>query len=140
MMTNTERELRRLIAEANFEPITVTMKCNGDEITITPCCYSDTKSFETTEYYLMDGGSMPLYGSDTLDGVAKSLLRYADEINNRPNEIEELKAHIRKYGMDSDWDFVSDFHKDLFGHRPHVGAERLIVWADSDSLLSARLS
>ena len=139
MMTNTERELRRLITEAGFEAITVTMKCNGDKVTIDPCCYAEKPSFEATEFYLIDSESLPSTGRDTLDEVARYLLKYADLIKENDDDIERLKKYIREYGKDSDWSWVSDYHKDLFGHRPHVGADMLIAWAHSDSKGSARL-
>ena len=137
-MTNTERELRRRISEAGFKAITVTMKCNGDEVVITPCAYGDINSFDAVEYYLVDSPSVNLCGSRTLDGVAKELLGYADALKQMDVEVEALKKHIRKWGEESDWDFVSDYHKDLFGHRPHVGHSQLIAWANSNSVGSAR--
>lgn len=140
MMTNTERELRRLIAEAGFEAITVTMKCNGDKVTITPCGCGNISSFDDVEFYLLNSTGANLCGRETLDQVAEVLLGYADRIREDEEAVEGLKAHIRKYGYESDWDFVSDFHKDLFGHRPHVGADRLIRWAYSDSKGSARFA
>ena len=139
MMTNTERELRRLIAEAGFETITVTMKCNGDKVTITPCGYG-AKSFDDIEYYLLDSPTVNLCGRDTLAEVAEVLLGYADRIREDEEDIERLKAYIRDNGFGSDWDSVSDWHKDLFGHRPHVGRDRLIRWAYSDSKGSARFA
>lgn len=139
MMTNTERELRRLIAEAGYKAVTVTMKCNGDQVVITPCFNGLTvSSFEDIEYYLIDSPSVNFAGKDTLDGVAHVLLDYAKAVKETDDDIEHLKAYIRSHGHKSDWDFVSDYHKDLFGHRPHVGADRLIAWANSDSKDSAR--
>lgn len=67
------------------------------------------------------------------------LLGYADRIREDEQNIERLKRYVREHGYDSDWDFVSDFHKDLFGHRPHVDEDRLIMWAYSDSKASARM-
>lgn len=136
-MTNTERELRRLIENAGFEAITVTMKCNGDKVTITPCGYG-AKSFDDIDFYLIDSPTVNLCGRETLDEVAHALLGYADRIREDEEDVEKLKAHIREYGKNSDWDFVSDFHKDLFGHRPHISEDRLIAWANSDSKGSAR--
>ena len=138
MMTNTERELRRLITESGFKAITVTMKCNGDNVSIEPCCYAEKPSFEATEYYLIYSESLPATGRETLDEVARYLLKYADYIKENDDDIDVLKKHIRDYGENSDWDFVSDWHKDLFGHRPHVGSEQLIAWANSNSKSSAR--
>lgn len=138
MMTNTERELRRLFTESDFEAITVTMKCNGDKVTITPCGYG-AKSFDDIEFYLIDSPTVNLCGRERLDQVAEALLGYADRIREDEEDIEKLKAYIREYKYQADWGFVSDFHKELFGHRPHVGAERLIAWAHSDSKGSARM-
>lgn len=138
MMTNTERELRRLISEAGFGDITVTMKCNGDEVTISPCNFSEVKSFENTEYYFVYSPKVMSWGHETLDGVAQFLLSYSELVDEHDEDVERLKAHIREYGEDSDWDFVSDYHKDLYGHRPHVGSAKLIAWANSNSMCSAR--
>ena len=138
-MSNTERELRRLIEAAGFEAITVTMKCNGDRVTITPCTNGGkASSFDDIDYYLIDSPSVNLCGSERLGDVASTLLRYKEELVETENSIEALKEYIRTHTYESDWGYVSDWHKDLFGHRPHVGEDRLIRWAFNSSKNSAR--
>lgn len=138
MTKRIEKELAKRIEAAGFEAITITMKVNGDRITITPCGYGDLNSFDDIDFYLMDSWETNLCGGETLEYVAKTIARYNDILKEDAEGIEQLKAHIRKHGEDSDWDFVSDFHKDLFGHRPHVPNSQVIAWAHSDSKTSAR--
>lgn len=141
-MTRTAQELKNRIEAAmakGFKSISVTMKCNGDEVIITPCMehYGSTK-FEDIGFFLLDSPSTYLCGSESIEKVAETLRKYADILEEDKQCVRSLKEHIRKHGKDSDWDFVSDYHKDIFGHRPHVGVDRLIAWANSDSLNSAR--
>ena len=138
-MTRTEMELRKRIEANNFEAITVTMKCNGDKVRITPCGYAPViTSFEAIDFYLVDSPSINLCGDSKLERVAHTLDTYAELLEEDAKEIEQLKAHIRQYGENADWDWVSDWHKDLFGHRPHVGHKQIIAWANSTSSNSAR--
>lgn len=134
------KELKKRIEAANFEAITVTMNCNGDRITITPCWYGigAPAKMEDVEYFLVDACMVNLYGDDSLEKVAKTIANYENLLKQADQGIESLKAHIRDYGENSDWDFVSDYHKDLFGHRPHVATSQIIAWAFSDSKDSAR--
>lgn len=137
-MNKTVAELTKRFKESNFNPITVTMKCNGDRVIITPCGYLDIKSFDDIEWYLLDSPSLNLCGGETLEHIAKTLEKYAELLEEDAKALDSLKDHIRKYGINSDWDFVSDYHKDIFGHRPHVAHSQIIRWAHSDSKGSAR--
>ena len=66
---------------------------------------------------------MPWGGEDTLEKLVKTLNRHEE----LAAEQEEDKVKIRKYfdkhqkdGWDEDsWSFYSDWHKDIFGFRPH---------------------
>lgn len=137
-MTRTELELRNRLEANNFEPITIVMKCNGDDVCITPCSdVRDINSFDDIDWYLVDSPSLNLVGG-TLANIADKLDHYAELIKESEEEVEQLKDHIRQYGEASDWSWVSDWHKDLFGHRPHVGHEQLIAWANSKNTDSAR--
>ena len=141
-MANVEmikKELKKRIENANFKPLTITMKCNGDTIVITPCQgYADECNWDTVEYFLVDSQYLPWLGADALEKVADEIARYEELLKENFEDIEYLKAHIRKYGEESDWGFVSDYHKDLFGHRPHVPHSQLFAWANSKSTDSAR--
>ena len=139
MMERIKKELAERIKAARFESIVITMKVNGDRIRITPCSYlSEIKSFDDVDFYIMESCKVNLCGGETLDYVAKTLARYNELLDEDAKALESLKAHIRKYGENSDWEFVSDYHKDIFGHRPHVANSQVIAWANSDSTGSAR--
>lgn len=141
-MTTLERieaELKNRFEASSFEPITVEMKCNGDKIEIIPCGYfAEITSFDQIDWYLMHSQVVNFCGGSKLSDIAKVLNNYQEYLEEDAKALESLKAHIRKYGKDSDWDFVSDYHKDIFGHRPHVGVDQIIKWANSDSKKSAR--
>lgn len=134
-----EQELRKRIEAADFGKITIQMKCNGDTIVITPCCWSDESSWKTAEYFLVDSQYLPWLGADTIEKVADEIARYEELLKERTDSVNELKAYIKENAFDSDWSWVSDWHKDLFGHRPHVGQDKLVRWAYSDSTDSVRL-
>ena len=139
MINKIKNELAKRIDAAGFRKITITMKVNGDKITITPCGDEyELHSFDEVEFYILESQKMNLCGGETLDYVAKTISRYEELLEEDAQGLKALKAHIRKYGENSDWDFVSDYHKDLFGHRPHVPNSQVIAWAHSDSVGSAR--
>lgn len=139
MIMRIENELRKRFEASNFGEISITMKCNNDIIYIRPCSYCPTiTSFDQIDWYLMDSSRVNFTGGDTLTYVAKCIAEYEDRLREDADIITDIKNHIKKYGMDLDWDYVSDLHQDIFGHRPHVNPERLIAWANSDSLESAR--
>lgn len=139
MIEKIKKELEKRFIESGFKSITITMKVNNDKIVINPCCYkADINSFDDIEWYLMDSQKLNLCGGETLEYIAKTLARYEELLKEDEEGLKSLKEHIRKYRENSDWDFVSDYHKDLFGHRPHVPHSQVIAWAISDSKGSAR--
>lgn len=140
-MTRIEAELRRRFEVSGYQPITIIMKCNNDRIKITPCSYlPEIKSIEQISFFLMDSQFVNFSGGESISYIAECIENYESRLQEDVDGVAQLKAHIRKYGKNSDWDYVSDFHKDLFGHRPHVGIDNLINWAWSDSIDSARKS
>lgn len=137
MINAIQRELAKRIEEAGFKEVTITMKINGDEITITPCGYNIEK-WDDIDYFLLDSQKLNLCGDGKLEKVAATIADYDKLLEEDAKALENLKAHIRKYGENADWDFVSDYHKDIFGHRPHVSHSQIIDWAHSKSKASAR--
>ena len=139
MVTRIKEELERRIEAAGFGAITITMKVNGDHITIKPCGYpTHIKSWAEIDWFLMDSEVLNLCGSSKLEEVARDIANYEELLKEDAEMLESLKAHIREHGEDSDWDFVSDYHKEIFGHRPHVPTAQIIAWAYSKSTVSAR--
>lgn len=138
MQERIQKELAKRIEAAGFEAITITMKVNGDEITITPCGYPRINGWEDIEFFLIDSQMLNLCGDEKLEKIAEKIANYDKLLEEDARAVEDLKAHIRKYGVNANWDFVSDYHKDLFGHRPHVPHSQIIEWAHSKSKGSAR--
>lgn len=139
MIERTVAELTKRIVANHFEETKVTMKCNGDVVSIAPCSYlPKITDMKQCDWFLFYSPSVNLSGDSKIETIAKYLVDYEKLIKESNDDVEQLKAHIRKYGERSDWDFVSDFHKDLFGHRPHVSIAQQIAWANSNSTDSAR--
>ncbi len=133
-----EKELVDRFMENGFKAVTMTMECNGDRVTITPCGYKDITSIDDVEFFLMDSGKVNFCGGESLTYVAKCISEYEDRLAEDARAVESLKKYIREHGERSNWDVVSDWHKDIFGHRPHVSTEQIIRWANGGSSMSAR--
>ena len=116
-------ELVKRFESANWNDITLTMKCNNEEITISPCYYGDgIPTVSDIEYYLVYC-SMPWSGNDSLEKIAKFLINYEKELNRQEEEKEKLHQYYVQYVNTSemDWDWYSDWHKDVYGYRPRHG-------------------
>ena len=129
MMTieRTAQELRRRIIAAQFQEISVTMACNGDEVTIKRCGgVVEPKSFDQVEYYLVFAPSLPWLGGDTLEKIAEQLNGYKkmlEEAEDDKKKLLGIKKRLEQGGIDRDeWDdlysYYSDYHKDVYGYRP----------------------
>ena len=135
----TANALRQCFESNGFKEIVVTMKCNGDQVSIRPCAYTEITDISQVMFYTFNSPTVNLCGSESIDRIADYLLRYEDYIEEDKKSLMDLKKYIRDNGKNTDWSFVSDWHKDLFGHRPHVNNDTLIAWANSDSMESSRL-
>jgi len=117
----TETCVLNAFKENNFEDTTFICP-DGAEAVVAPCCYYGEKSIENCEYFLIYW-DMPWGGEDTLEKLVKTLNRHEE----LAAEQEEDKIKIRKYfdkhqanGWDDEsWSFYSDWHKDIYGYRPH---------------------
>lgn len=96
----------------------------GHTVHITPCYYVSNPSEEQIEYFLMSCSAINLCGGETLDYVASVI----DGFANLLDEDTTKKSHIRKFfethiqsGVytEEEWSFYSDWHKSLYGYRPH---------------------
>ena len=125
----TVEALKQRFVDSKMEPISVTMRCNGDVVHIIPCFdHTDIKTFDHIEYYLVESPSLPWLGGDDLKTVAKQLNAYRKHLAEKADDEEKL-AKMRDRlqnpnGMDPDefdelFQSYSDFYKDVYGHRPH---------------------
>lgn len=93
---------------------TITMKCDGQRITIHPCV-----SFGCTEYFLVYGFEQT--GFNTIEEVASYIDHYNEHKNKQINEEQKIRKYFDEEISQGkgDWDWYSDWHKDVFGFRPH---------------------
>ena len=115
--------IRTALTATNWHDAQITMS-NGDVITISPCGYTKPLTEQTTEYYLMFSPNTPNLGGDTLDIIANQLSQYDRFLAEEAKEKAELRAYFDKYIANGDpeperWDWYSDWHKDVYGYRPH---------------------
>ena len=97
---------------------------DGSVAIVTPCYYGEgVPELEDIEYYLVHCKGLPWLSNSKLDRVADDF----NKIFKLRNEADEDKIKLRKYfeeheekGWDDDsWSWYSDWHKDVYGFRPH---------------------
>lgn len=97
---------------------------DGTPVEVTPCFYGDTvDSVEQCDYFLVEDGILPWLGGSSLEKVLNDLNRHADLVAESDAEKKDLRVYFDKHqanGWDDDsWSWYSDWHKDVFGYRPH---------------------
>ena len=116
-------KIRAALTANNWSDTDITMP-NGDIVTISPCGYARQLNEQNTEYYLVLSPSTSNLGGDTLAIIADQLAGYEKHLQEQAAEKVELRAffdrNIATGNYDSDtWSFYSDWHKDVYGYRPH---------------------
>ncbi len=96
---------------------------DGTVIAVSPCYYGEAPATrEAIEYYLVYS-DIPWNGCDSLEKLAKKINGHAEAVAELDKERKELRAYFEAHernGWDSDsWSWYSDWHKDLYGYRPH---------------------
>ena len=121
----TTKALNKKIEEAianGTNEINLTIKATGDKVKITLCSMVDIKSVNDIEYFLLDC-RFPWAGSSGIVSIANLLNNWQAKIDEEDNEKRELRKYYEEnYGtkkFDDDW--FSDWHKDVYGFRPHNG-------------------
>ena len=116
-------KLRAALTEADWSDIFFPME-NGDSLTITPCGYAPELNEQNTEYYLVFSDKTPNMGGDTLKIIAEQIANYETHLQEQAAEKAKLRAYFDrniatgKYDGET-WGFYSDWHKDVYGYRPH---------------------
>ena len=113
MITKIVNELAK--RTNNFtKPCTIKMKVDNQEIIITPCNY-----IGTPEYFLVS--SFESTGFDTIEKVAEYINNYEKHKSRHEKEISKITEYFNEEISKGkgDWDWYSDWHKDVFGFRPH---------------------
>ena len=94
----------------------------GDKVKITLCGMDDIKSVNDIEYFLMEC-RFPWAGSSKIEDIAKLLNNWQANIDEEDSEKQKLRKYYEEnYGTEKfDDDWFSDWHKDVYGFRPHNG-------------------
>lgn len=130
----TIKKLNRLIQENNFEPFSITMKCNGDVLIIRPISYStnnitdinqvDSIKVEHSPNIPWLGGSPDVFadelnhyeeyikGHHYLKNMLNNLRQQLQAAYNKNLNEEEIAEWKRMFGT------YSDHYKDVYGYRP----------------------
>lgn len=121
----TVEEMFKAMADNNFDDTTFVL-ADGSTAVVTPCYYGEARpdfKLEDMDYFLVACEGLPWLSGDSLDKVAKNF----NDILRLRNEADEEKIQLRKYfeehektgWVDGDWGWYSDWHKDVYGYRPH---------------------
>lgn len=119
MTARIAAELHRRFLEAGLgNSIHITMKSDGNRLTLTSCSMDD----KTIEFVLVHGKGPALWMEGTLDQTAAAIADY-DRLCAEYREAElKLKAFAetnRNEPYDGEqFQFYSDWHKSLYGCRP----------------------
>lgn len=119
----TVEKIAAMILENGFKDITVTCP-DGVEAVITPCFYGSEPPAKVSdcEYFLVYC-DLPWLGDSKLEKVVSDLNSHADLVARDEAEKKELRAYFEAGEADGwtkhDFGWYSDWHKDLYGYRPH---------------------
>ena len=121
----TTKALNKKIEEAianGTNEINLTIKATGDKVKITLCSMVDIKSVNDIEYFMVEC-RFPWAGSSKIEDIAKLLNNWQANIDEEDGEKQKLRKYYEEnYGTEKfDDGWFSDWHKDVYGFRPHNG-------------------
>ena len=74
------------------------------------------------EYFLIYW-DMPLGGEENIDALVNTLNRHEELLEEQNKSVMAIHSYFNEHQANGwkadDWDFYSDWHKDVFGFRPH---------------------
>ena len=113
---------KAIISQNDFQE--TPFRCDdGTFVYVKPCSQCMTiKDFSEVEYYLVDG-DLPWMGGNTLEKVLEQINGHSKLVAEQKNEEAEIRAyfdeHQKNGWSDESWSWYSDWHKDVYGYRPH---------------------
>lgn len=121
----TTKALNKKIEEAianGTNEINLTIKATGDKVKITLCGMADIKSVNDIEFFLVEC-RFPWASSSKIEDIAKLLNNWQANIDEEDGEKQKLRKYYEEnYGTEKfDDGWFSDWHKDVYGFRPHNG-------------------
>ena len=132
-----EREMELQMLDAlkagNTDGILFVINNSDSPVLIEPCGYEIDDTLESVEYYMTDSNIVE--GYDKLCKIAEEIVNYDALVKDAENEklrlqkfydtkirpIEEKPAEERTDEEEDARSFFSNWHRDVYGHRPHTG-------------------
>lgn len=143
MQNRIRDELIRRFTESGWDSIQITMKTSGHVLTLEPCSEINPhcSGAEDCAWVLVYGSPMPYIGG-TLDDTSKHLANYDkmlsehdDDLSKLNREAQLLRECLTRNGKPiqskQEWmdryDFLSDWSKDVLGHRLRIACPDHLV-------------
>lgn len=132
MSNYTVETLTKILSDNGWKETAITCP-DGAEIVVSPCAYGEVKGIESVEYFLVYS-DVPWSGCETIDRLVEQINGHAQAVADLASEREELRKYFEGGEADGwtqhDWSWYSDWHKDLYGYRPHghVCGEYVLPW------------
>ena len=122
MSTLTIESVYRAFVYNRWEETTFTCP-DGTKATVSPCSYvSEDKHLKDIDYFLIYW-DLPWGGESTIEKLVETLNKHAELKAEQEVERDRVRAYFDKHQAegwtDDSWSFYSDWHKDVFGYRPH---------------------
>ena len=119
----TRAQLEKAFKENGFKETRVVCP-DGAEAWVTPCSYAtEITSTSQCDYFLVES-DIPWLGGEKLEKVIADLNNHEELLKELNEERDRCKAFFDEHqakGWDGEsWSWYSDWHKDLFGYRPHA--------------------
>lgn len=121
----TTLALNKKIEEAiknGTNEINLTVKATGDKVKIILCSMADIKSIDDVEYFMMEC-RFPWAGSSKIEDIADLLNNWQARIDDENDDKLKLRKYYEENHGTREFDatWFCDWHKDLYGFRPHTG-------------------
>lgn len=131
-MTNTTttqsdivKKLKSLFTQSNWSKINYTLE-DDTVLTIEPCSYAPTVNADTVEFFMVSGTDWAgECDANTIDQLAERIIKSKKIAADYEEDKQKFYDYYNKYikdngGTEEQWEFYSDWHKDIYGYRPRV--------------------
>ena len=128
----TTEVVQKALERTGFKETTIICP-DGARAEITPCGCGVLRKIEDCEYFLIYW-DIPWGGEDNLEDLVKVLNNHEVLAKQQEDDKAKIRAYFEEHQKngwtEDDWDWYSDWHKDVFGYRPHgmVCGEYIRPW------------
>lgn len=119
--TYTKETIRKLFPKIIKHDDQVTIPCGTDEkIYVSVFTHEPVTDLEDVEYFFISHPEANLCGGSIKDVIdtANNIDKYLTDFNDDMAKLKKYFEEHKDNWDDDSWDFYSDWHKDIYGHRP----------------------